>query len=237
MELMRAFRYRLTAVVAVAAALTYSSWLLGPVLNPELPAAHAFASELAAGGQPFSWVFRLADLATAILVLVVVVVNWRSFRSRREALSGWPRFVPIVILGSAVAFVVATALDAAFPMPCAEALVGPVVAASPQCRTPAMLIHEFASVTVSLSTISACVLTVFMLVFWCRDHCVLPRVLVVLTGLCAVIHVFTSVYTGAAAVWFADAGLGVTQRLSIASLCCWWLCFVFLLSLPRLQRS
>ncbi|MBY8873444.1 DUF998 domain-containing protein [Micromonospora sp. PLK6-60] len=88
------------AAVLVLAAVLYSSWLLGPLLNPALGLANGYASELAARDQPYHLVFGLGDALTGLLALGVGV-----------ALAGRVRGVArIAWLGLAV-FGVATALD------------------------------------------------------------------------------------------------------------------------------
>jgi hypothetical protein len=89
----------LASALAVSAVL-YASWLLAPLLNPEMDTIGGYASELAARDQPYHLVFGLADTATGLLVALASVALARD--ARGWARTGW--------LGAAL-FGVATALD------------------------------------------------------------------------------------------------------------------------------
>ncbi|MEV0153196.1 DUF998 domain-containing protein [Micromonospora sp. NPDC050686] len=88
------------AVALVVAAVLYSSWLLGPLLNPALGLTHGYASELAARDQPYHLVFGLGDALTGLLAAATGVAL--ALRARGVTRTAW--------LGLAV-FGVATALD------------------------------------------------------------------------------------------------------------------------------
>ncbi|GIF74566.1 hypothetical protein Asi02nite_40840 [Asanoa siamensis] len=66
----------------------YSSWLLGPWLNPRLGLAHGLASDLAATDQPYHHLFRAADLAAGSLALLGSGRMLLSGRGSRRLLSG-----------------------------------------------------------------------------------------------------------------------------------------------------
>ncbi|SNT13741.1 Protein of unknown function [Asanoa hainanensis] len=61
---------RWPAVAFAASSALYSSWLLGPWLNPRLGLATGLASDLAATDQPWHQLFRAADLAAGSLALL-----------------------------------------------------------------------------------------------------------------------------------------------------------------------
>jgi hypothetical protein len=96
----------------VVAGVCYSTWVLGPVLNPAVDPAATVASELAATDQPWSWVFRAGDISAGVLALAAGLVLVRRTR-------GWPR---VAWIGAAV-FGLATVLDAALtPLSCAPSV-------------------------------------------------------------------------------------------------------------------
>ncbi|MDG4823106.1 DUF998 domain-containing protein [Asanoa sp. WMMD1127] len=61
---------RWPAAAFAASSALYSSWLLGPWLNPRLGIAGGLASDLAATDQPYHQLFRVADLAAGSLALL-----------------------------------------------------------------------------------------------------------------------------------------------------------------------
>jgi hypothetical protein len=96
----------------VAAGVCYSSWVLGPVLNPAIHPAETVASELAATDQPWSWVFRAGDALTGVLALSAAVALVRPA-------CGWARVAWV----AAAVFGLSTLLDAAAaPLSCAPSV-------------------------------------------------------------------------------------------------------------------
>src|ERR1700733_9742605 len=65
--------------LGVIAAVAYSSWPLGYLLNPGV-ARHAFASQLEAYNQPYSWIFIGLDVLCGATLLVGGV--WQLVRAR-----------------------------------------------------------------------------------------------------------------------------------------------------------
>jgi Protein of unknown function (DUF998) len=95
-----------------AAAVSYSTWVLGPVLNPAIDASATVASELAATDQPWSWVFRSGDVMTGVLALAAGV--FLAIPAR-----GWAR---VAWIGAAI-FGLSTILDAGLtPLSCAPSV-------------------------------------------------------------------------------------------------------------------
>lgn len=87
--------------LALLAALTYSSWPLGYVLNPAV-GAHDLASQLEALHQPFNWVFIGTDVLTGLLLVAVGVLQWRKSKtpSMRQAIGGYVTFGLLVLLAA-----------------------------------------------------------------------------------------------------------------------------------------
>ncbi|MGY1744039.1 DUF998 domain-containing protein [Blastococcus sp. SYSU D00695] len=123
--------------------LSYNTWLLA-ALNPHPRPLSGFISELAAGGQPFSWLFRAGDGLTGLLLLLLAWRGRTGWRSRYGAAAGW------VALSLALAGA-ATILDVLAPMACAPTF-------SPACREiydaaqfgSGFALHTVASVLVPL---------------------------------------------------------------------------------------
>ena len=100
------------AAALVAAAVCYSTWVLGPALNPAIDESATVASELAATDQPWSWLFRVGDAVTGVLALAAAVALVRPAR-------GWARVAWV----AAAVFGLSTVLDAAAaPLSCAPSL-------------------------------------------------------------------------------------------------------------------
>ena len=63
------FKYaRTTGVAIILAAIVYSTWLLSGLLGSHLSWVNAYASELAASGQPTAKVTRIGDGVASLLV-------------------------------------------------------------------------------------------------------------------------------------------------------------------------
>lgn len=118
--------------LAWLAAILYSSWPLGYVLNPFV-GRHDLASQLEAPHQPFNWVFIAMDVLTGMTVTIIAImqINRRSSR----LLIRW------CVLGYA-AFGLLVAMAALTPLNCDPTAhtCGPVL------RNPALLIHGGASI-------------------------------------------------------------------------------------------
>lgn len=79
-------RWLVVAASAVAA-LSYSSFLLAPVLRPGV-SSRGFVSELELTGQPYAWFFRLTDVAAGLGVLLLAACLRRSGERRRQESAG-----------------------------------------------------------------------------------------------------------------------------------------------------
>ncbi|MBN9645157.1 DUF998 domain-containing protein [Corynebacterium mendelii] len=145
-----------TALVAmaVAAAVSYNSWILGPLV-PELPLTTSLASEYGSPVWRLSWVFRLGDLFTAMLLVGVVVLGTRMHLACTRATSRPLAVARIIFVALSAVFAVATLFDASFPMPCPYMTTSAAALDSPECLTVAHYVHEFTSGTVGTVAVAA----------------------------------------------------------------------------------
>ncbi|MET8909020.1 DUF998 domain-containing protein [Micromonospora sp. NPDC004551] len=90
----------LPGLALALAGVLYSSWLIGPLLNPAFGLLDGYASELAARDQPYHLVFGLGDLVAGALASATGLALARRAR-------GWSRWA----WWGLIAFGVATALD------------------------------------------------------------------------------------------------------------------------------
>ncbi|MEO8104728.1 MAG: DUF998 domain-containing protein [Candidatus Saccharibacteria bacterium] len=134
-------------VFASFAAILYSSWPLGNVLDPI--ANRGLASNLGALGRPYNWLFMLLDIVSGAVVLAVALRLFERKQLRRQWLINWS------IIGYGL-FGVLTALDAVLPLDCVEVVQ--------QCGAlthhPLIILHGLAS----LGSIAS--LTISIVGFW-----------------------------------------------------------------------
>jgi hypothetical protein len=125
-----------TAMIAAIAGILYNSWPLGYVLNPKV-SAHGLASELAAVGQPYNWVFIFGDVISGVLIIIVTWLVWRSLREQLN--TTWLKLV----LASYALFGFFTAVDALLPLRCL-----PTIQTCPGVsQDHILLVHGIASIT------------------------------------------------------------------------------------------
>jgi len=131
----------------VASSVLYSSWVLGPWLNPRMGLTLSLASDLAASDQPWHALFRYADVAAGALALLAAARmltgarGWRWWRWRRI---GWPERLAWLFVAT---FAVATTLDGGLTaLPCAPSI-------DPGC--PGNLEGGFPSVIVDPHTLTS----------------------------------------------------------------------------------
>jgi Kef-type K+ transport system membrane component KefB len=119
-------------LLAWVAAILYSSWPLGFVLNPFV-GHHDLASQLEAPHQPYNWVFILMDVMTGLLVTVVAIMQTNRPNARK--------YIKWCVLGY-FAFGFLVALAALTPLNCNPTAdtCGPVL------RNPQLIIHGGASI-------------------------------------------------------------------------------------------
>jgi hypothetical protein len=91
--------------LGVIAAVAYSSWPLGYILNPVV-AHHAFASQLEDYGQPYSWIFIALDVLCGTTLLLGGA--WQLVRARshliRVSVLAYMVFALLVIVAALVPF-------------------------------------------------------------------------------------------------------------------------------------
>ncbi len=205
-------------VLAVAALVTYNSWLAWR-LNGHPDALSGYLSELAAQDQPYQWFFRLGDLLAAA---TFAVIAWLGRRGWAEWLGRRAPHVAAALLVAAAG----TALDVMFNLPCAESRDA-VCAATPSL---ARHLHEAASVLVALGFLAMLALSALGLAE--RDGW-RPRALAV-AGLTAVVAVLLAASVAAPAV--APGTQGVLQAAQVV-LCSGWVAVLAYQLPPRRGRA
>ncbi|MEV4537978.1 DUF998 domain-containing protein [Asanoa sp. NPDC049518] len=152
---------RWPAVAFAASSALYSSWLLGPWLNPRLGLATGLASDLAATDQPWHELFRAADLAAGSLALLgsarMLLGGRQDRRLRWHALSRFERAAWLC----AAAFGVATVFDASLTaLTCAPSIDPGCAELSGELAEVALDPHTLTSVFAALGGIGS------MISFW-----------------------------------------------------------------------
>jgi hypothetical protein len=104
---------QILTVLAILAALAYSSWPLGYLLNPVV-GSHGLASELEAVNQPYNWLFVAGDVLSSILIAAVAIVIWR-----RKPRGSNPTFL---YMAAIVSFALLTVADTLLPLHCNPSL-------------------------------------------------------------------------------------------------------------------
>ncbi|MFI6295522.1 alpha/beta fold hydrolase [Nonomuraea sp. NPDC050790] len=167
---------RLIMVSACAffvAGVVYSAWVPGQLANPAVSAAEGYLSELAARDQPWSPLFRVADILAGLAVVIGVALAPR-------APAEWGGWLATALFG---AFTIA---DGAFPLDCA-------VVSDPACeRGPLSLSHHLHTVTSTLAAVAALASMVELARSW------RTRAAVVLAGAYALASLLTLVAVTAA---------------------------------------
>jgi hypothetical protein len=115
---MSANRYsRAAFILCVMAGVLYNSWPLGYVLDSRT-AHHELASSLERAGHPYYWVFLLADLLTALLVVAAgLIIRLRLWGALKSA--AWT-----IAYSGLILFGLFTAVSALAPARC---MVGPAL--------------------------------------------------------------------------------------------------------------
>jgi len=94
-----------TLWLGVVAAVLYSSWPLGYLLNPGV--AHtALASQLEATRQPYNWLFIGCDIASGLALLAAGAIQWRRAHGwlLRLSIASYAAFAALVIVAALVPF-------------------------------------------------------------------------------------------------------------------------------------
>lgn len=130
-------RYTL-AVLLVAGAVLYSSWVLAFVLNPGNP-FEGFASQLAATDQEHGFLYRTGDLLTGIVLTVAGLLGLTVRPHRFFTTVGWLALV---------VFAIGTIADSRLPLHCSK----------PACEaTQVPLTHQWHALTSTVSVTAAVV--------------------------------------------------------------------------------
>ncbi len=133
------WRFEISAALVVIAALLYTSWPLGFILNPRAE-KNGLASELGAYHQPYNWLFIGADIASGVLLVAACWLLAKQFQAK-----GW-RKTGLVLLA---VYGVTGALDASLPLSClpTEQVCGPVF------HNPMLIIHGIIDITGSVALV------------------------------------------------------------------------------------
>lgn len=129
---------RITTLLVILAAVLYSSWPIGYIVNPKV-ASHGLASELAGAHQPFAWIFVYGDVAVGLLMLIVAVQLWRQCMPFRQQ-----KTLRLIILNVG-GFGLATIIDALLPLSCS---MSTQVCPAPE-HDPLLLTHALFTIIAS----------------------------------------------------------------------------------------
>ncbi|SEG93179.1 hypothetical membrane protein [Thermomonospora echinospora] len=191
-------------VLAVIAGLSYSTFVLGHFLNPDLDLINAYVSELSAVNQPFRAVFNTGDLVTGVCSVLVAVTALARLARRSLARAGWT----FLLLFGACAIG-----DAVFPLDCAPSLQ--TWCALREQAQQVSFSHQFHAVTSSFVIVFG-VLALFTLSLAARRYGWWPtlarwgRILAVAEALCGL---------GTLLLMIRGSWLGLMQQVQIGILC------------------
>jgi hypothetical protein len=152
----RRFWFRMD-ILAVLSGILYSSWPLGPVLNPNV--AHSgLASDLEGIHQPYNWLFITGDIVSSLLIMIACWFIWRRLRGRHDKrLLGFALF-------NVVLFAIGTIIDAALPLRCQ-----PTLQKCPSFKQDHLLLaHGFFSILAAF-----CLFVSLAILWWHRRHTLL----------------------------------------------------------------
>ena len=136
--------------IGIVAALVYSSWPLGFILNPAV-SHHAFASQLEASSQPYNWLFILLDVLCGLALIVGGILQWHK-ESRLT--------IKLSVLGYML-FAVMVVVAAVAPYNCNSLSVGTCQASI--VHSPLFIIHGLASILSVLFLLGSTVLLIRLL--------------------------------------------------------------------------
>ncbi len=123
----------MSVALGALAALVYSSWPLGFILNPVV-SRHALASELEAPHQPYDWVFVALDVLTGVLILGVGLLQIKISNITRDLQIG---------VACYIAFGCLVATAALMPLHCDPQVIG---SCGPLIHNPLVLLHGICSI-------------------------------------------------------------------------------------------
>ncbi|MCW8101312.1 DUF998 domain-containing protein [Streptomyces tauricus] len=200
-----------TAVLLSLAALVYSAWVMEVVLPTALHPARTYVSELAATDQPYTTLFRTADLVAGALAAAAATLLSVPTRTRMRTRTR-PRRGPVARTGAAalLLFGVATAVDSRLPLSCTPT--------DPECatrETAGLVPWTHDAHTVS-STIALCAILVAMATLTRtvrHGPALLALELAATAWTLAAIAALETGHDG----W----GLGIAQRLQVGVIAIW----------------
>ncbi|MFH8465893.1 DUF998 domain-containing protein [Streptomyces sp. NPDC017991] len=187
-----------TATLLALAALAYSAWTMEAVLPTSLPPAHTYVSELAATNQPYTTLFRTADLLAGTLVCAAAA----TLSARRT---------PPTARAALLLFGAATAVDSRLPLSCTPTT-------DPECaarETAALVPWTHSAHTVS-STVALCGILVAMVTLTRAAPAAPALVVLELAATAWTLAAIAALETG-----HDGWGVGIAQRLQVGVIAIW----------------
>ncbi|MEW2573350.1 DUF998 domain-containing protein [Streptomyces sp. NPDC047070] len=189
-----------TATLLALAALTYSAWTLEAFLGTDLPPPHTYVSELAATNQPYSTLFRTADLLAGTLVCAAAATATLSARR-----------IPRTARAALLLFGAATAVDSRLPLSCTPT-TDPACAAR---ETAAQVPWTHSAHTVS-STLALCGILVAMATLTRTARAGRALLALELAATAWTLAAIAALETG-----HDGWGVGIAQRLQVGVIAIW----------------
>ncbi|MBQ0849530.1 DUF998 domain-containing protein [Streptomyces sp. BH-SS-21] len=191
-----------TATLLALAALTYSAWTLETFLGTSLPPPHTYVSELAATNQPYSTLFRTADLLAGTLVCAAAATATATLSARR---------IPRTARAALLLFGAATAVDSRLPLSCTPT-TDPACAAR---ETAAQVPWTHSAHTVS-STLALCGILVAMATLTRTARAGRALLALELAATAWTLAAIAALETG-----HDGWGVGIAQRLQVGVIAIW----------------
>lgn len=104
-------------ILACLSALAFNNWLFALILNPHLLLKDGSVSEFSVPSQPYSWVFRVADVISGLLFLTLSAWALKFMRTNQKV----HKWLYILAIGLAV-FGIANIIDAWLPLDCSNTI-------------------------------------------------------------------------------------------------------------------
>jgi hypothetical membrane protein len=208
-------------VLAAVAGVSYSTFVLGHLLNPHLDLVNAYVSELSAVNQPFHVLFNVGDLVTGTCAVLVALTALTRLALPSPAREGWT----FLLL-----FGVCAIGDAVFPLDCAPSME--TWCALREQAEQVSFSHQFHAVTSSFVIVFG-VLALFTLSLAARRHGWWPPlarwggVLAVAEALCGLCTLLFMIH---------GSWLGLMQQVQIGILCTGLLVIAWALHHDRAAR-
>jgi hypothetical membrane protein len=193
-------------LLAAIAGITYASWVLQFLLNPELDPVNGYVSELSASDQPYHFLFSAGDFVSGLLTIIVVAAVLRAVRPRGYAMAGW---LALFLFG------VFSIADSLFAMDCAPN--SDTTCALRERAGKVSFAHQFHSVT-SVCVVTAGIVSLVALTIASRRHRRWP-VIARWSWLLLVVETVTAVAT--LPLMYFGVLLGVIERVQVAMISVW----------------